>query len=80
MMKGMSRYSFSSLLQKEPAALAAGVQSVISILVVSGLVPLSGEVQAAIVAGVAVLAGLFVRARVTPISSGSSPELEDQDA
>jgi len=74
----MSKYSFSSILSREPAALAAAVASVLS--VITCLVPLDPSLQAALVAAVNVLAGLFVRARVTPVNSDSSPELEDQDA
>lgn len=59
-------YSFRNLLRKEPVQLAQAVA--VALTLASFALPISAQLQAAIVATVIALAGLFARARVIPSS------------
>ncbi len=68
--------AFFNVLATEPAAIAAAVSAVIALLAGSGwIIDVSPEKVAGISAAVAVLAGLIVRALVTPVSKLPAAEI-----
>ncbi len=66
-------YSIGALLQKEPAAIAAALKSILFVAVLAGLVVIDAEVLAGVALAAELVLSLFVRNVSTSVAQPTLP-------